>query len=472
MTSVRSQPIFISLQRLIYLCLFLSGISLCQSVSGQHLTRRPFLGVQVSQVTDSIARLNRQQQPKGAFVVRVIPNSTSATLAIQPGDIIVQLNDRAVAQWSELPTLARSLRTDERVQVTLVRQGKQYVLTGKVQPMPYETGQNAEVVYGEVPVVGGYARSILKKPKGQGPFPTVFYIQGFGCSSLDNLPERDSQRQLMDGLVARGYAVYRMDKPGVGDGQSAKPCSEIGYNEELAAFAAGLKTLKQQPGVDTTNVFLFGHSLGGNTAPLLAVKSKVKGIITYGAVGKPWLEYLIEVFREQRPVSGVDYVQIDEDMRTLLPLTYELLLLKKTPEELAKNEAYRPFLRENLDYDGRGHLFGRHYTFLQELQDIPFTKSWKEAGAHTLAMYGEADVQAIDADGARLVTDIVNQYHPGKATFALVPRTDHGFTEVGTRQDYRRLMDSGQYETVAAARFNQGVVKLIADWMDGKRSIP
>jgi C-terminal processing protease CtpA/Prc len=142
-------------------------------VSGQHLTRRPFLGVQVSQVTDSIARLNRQQQPKGAFVVRVIPNSTSATLAIQPGDIIVQLNDRVVAQWSELPTLARSLRTDERVQVTLVRQGKQQVLTGKVQPMPYETGQNAEVVYGEVPVVGGYARSILKKPKGQGPFPTV-----------------------------------------------------------------------------------------------------------------------------------------------------------------------------------------------------------------------------------------------------------------------------------------------------------
>lgn len=453
-----------------FIVVLLSGLG--QSAFSQHLTRRPFLGVLVREVTDSVAALNRLERPRGALVAQVIPASTAASLAIQPGDIIVQVNERPVAQWAELPPMARSLRAGEPLQLTLVRRGKQQVVTGQVQAMPYETDPKADVIYGEVPLTNGYARSILKKPKGTSAFPTVFYLQGFSCASLDNLPERDSQRQLMDGLVARGYAVYRLEKPGVGDGQNKKPCPEIGYNEELAAFAAGLKTLKRLPSVDSGNIFLFGHSLGGNTAPLLAVNDRVKGIITYGAVGKPWLEYLIDVFREQRPISGVDYVQVDEDMRTLLPLTYELLALKKTPDELAKNDAYRPFLSGNLGYDGRGHLFGRHYTFLQELQDVPFTKAWKEAGAYTLVMYGEADVQAIDADGARLVTDIVNHYHPGKATFALVPRTDHGFTEVGTRQDYRRLMDSGQYEAMAPTHFNQQVVKLIADWMDDKRARP
>lgn len=457
------------MKRSVSCCIFALSSLLCQSVFSQHLTRRPFLGVVVSPVTDSVAALNRLERPRGALVAQVIPASTAIALTIQPGDIIVQVNESRIDQWAELPVVARSLRPGEALRLTLVRRGKQQVVTGQVQAMPYETDPKADVIYGEVPLTNGYARSILKKPKGVGPFPTVFYLQGFGCASLDNLPERNSQRQFMDGLLTRGYAVYRLEKPGVGDGQNTKPCSEIGYNEELAAFAAGLKTMKRLASVDSGNVFLFGHSLGGNTAPLLAMNDKVKGIVTYGAVGKPWLEYLIEVFREQRPISGIDYVQVDEDMRILLPLTYELLVLKKSPDELAKNDVYRPFLRNNLGYDDQDHLLGRHYTFLQELQDIPFTKAWKEAGAYTLVMYGEADVQAIDADGARLVTDIVNHYHPGKATFALVPRTDHGFTEVGTRQDYWRLMNSGQYETMASTHFNHQVVKLIADWMDSKR---
>ena len=97
---------------------------------------------------------------------------------------------------------------------------------GKVQPMPLKTGNDAEVQYGEVALANnGYALSIMKRPQGTGKFPVNFYIQGYGCASLDNLPEKDSQRQFVDGLVSRGYAVFRMEKPGTGDTQGTKPCS-------------------------------------------------------------------------------------------------------------------------------------------------------------------------------------------------------------------------------------------------------
>ncbi len=436
----------------------------------QNLKRRAFLGVQLTPVTDSLAKAHKLKDTNGARVMRIVPNSTAQTLKLQPNDVILQVNGTAVKSTMEVVNMARAFQPGETVNLTLNRKGKTVKAKGKVQAMPFETAPaNAEVRYDEVPLANnGFARSIVKKPKGNGKFPTVFFIQGFGCGSLDNLPEKDTQRQLMDALVSRGYAVYRMEKPGTGDSKGTRPCTEIGYKEELAAFASGLDQLKRYDFVDKENVFLFGHSLGANTAPIIASEDKVKGIISYGAAGKPWVEYLIEVFREQRPITGTDYVEVDEDMKTLLPLVYEFLVLKKTPKELAQNSNYRKYLEEHLGYDGRDHLFGRHYTFLQELADVPVNKAWKDAAAFTLAIYGEADVQAIDADGAKMIADVVNSYYPGKATFEFLPRTDHGFVEVGTKKDYQQIMQSNQADAYAANHFNMKLVDIIDNWMKAK----
>ncbi|MFD2245216.1 alpha/beta fold hydrolase [Pontibacter ruber] len=428
----------------------------------QNLKRRPFLGVQLSPVSDSLASAGNLKSTEGALVVQVIPKSTAATLRVQPNDVIVRVNQAPVKTYTDVVDRARQFKTGENVTLELIRKGKRMTLKGKVQPMPFETDPNADVLYDEVALGNNaYARSIIKKPKGKGKYPAVFFIQGYGCNSIDNLPADNPQRLLLDGLVAKGYAVYRMEKPGMGDSQGTQPCTEISYTEELAAFAAGLKELKQYDFVDTENIFLFGHSLGGNTAPLIAADEKVKGIIVYGITGKPWGEYLIELFREQSPMNGTDYVQVEEDMKTLLPLVYELMVLKKSPGELAQNAVYKPYLERRFDYDGRGHLFGRHYTFLQQLNDIPLNKAWKAANAHTLAIYGEADIPALNPDGAKLVVDVVNSYYPGKATYQFLPRTDHGFMEVGTKEDYRRL----QSGAAVPARFNQKLVDLVDSWI-------
>jgi uncharacterized protein len=447
-----------------------TGILFSADSFGQNLKRRAFLGVQVSAVSDSLAKAHNLKSPNGALVRGIIPNSTAQALKLQPNDVILQVNKTDILNFMDVPRLAKAFQPGDAVALTLNRKGKTVKVKGKVQPMPYETAPaNAEVRYDEVPLANNaYARSIMKKPKGSGKFPTIFFIQGYSCSSLDNLPENDTQRKLMDALVSRGYAVYRMEKPGIGDSKGVKPCTEIGYKEELAAFASGLDQLKRYDFVDRDNVFLFGHSLGANTAPLIAADDKVKGIITYGAAGKPWLEYLIEVFRDQRPITGTDYVEVDEDMKTLLPLVYEFMVLKKTPTELAQNPVYREYLEKHLDYDGKDHLFGRHYTFLQELHDIPVNKAWKDAAAHTLAIYGEADVQAINEDGAKMIADVVNSYYPGKGTYEFLPRTDHGFVEVGTKKDYQQIMAGNKASAYAASHFNMTLVDLIDNWMKEK----
>jgi uncharacterized protein len=114
----------------------------------------------------------------------------------------------------------------------------------------------------------GYIRTIVNKPEGEGPFPAVFYLQGYTCASIDNLAPTSTLKQLIEGLVEKGYAVFRMEKPGVGDSYNLPDCMHIDYETEINAFKKGLENLQEISFVDKSNIFLFGHSLGGNCSPL------------------------------------------------------------------------------------------------------------------------------------------------------------------------------------------------------------
>ncbi|MFD2515389.1 alpha/beta fold hydrolase [Pontibacter locisalis] len=440
-----------------------------EEANAQHLKRRPFLGVQIAPVTDSLAAAYSLKSTEGGRVVAVIPNSTAAGLKLQPNDVILRINNTDIRSSADVVATAKTFTTGEPVAVIVNRGGKRLSLKDKVKPMPKETDPAADVIYDEVRFDQGYARAIVKKPKGKGRFPAVFFIQGYGCNSIDNLPPYDPQQKLMDGLVQKGYAVFKMDKPGSGDSQGSAPCTEIGYPEELAAFSAGLIKLKGYDFVDAENVFLFGHSLGANTAPIIAMDNKVKGIIAYGVAGKPWYEYMLDVFREQRTVVGGDPVQIDEDMRVMGPLTYEFMIQKKSPEELVQKPEYKAALEQSFNYDGKGHVFDRHYSFMQGIQEAPFHKAWREADTNVLAIYGEADIAAISPANTKLLVNSINQMHPGSATYHFLPGTDHGFIKVGTIQDLLKLQQSQQFGAFIRENFNQELVEVVDKWIKGIR---
>ena len=95
------------------------------------------------------------------------------------------------------------------------------------------------------------------------------------------------------------------------------------------------------------------------------------------------------------------------------------------------------------------------------------SQAWKDANAYTLTIYGEADVAAIDPDGAQIVANLVNSYYPGKATYQFLPRTDHGFVEVGTMEEYLRMQENPQ-AAGAQPKFNQKLVELVDTWIKDK----
>jgi dienelactone hydrolase len=112
-------------------------------------------------------------------------------------------------------------------------------------------------------------------------------IQGGGCGSIDApFSPNIAQPGLMHSIGSQGFVTMRVEKSGVGDSQGP-PCESIGFKEELAGYQAALRSIRTYPRVDPDHVYLLGISLGGVFAPLLAVETKVAGIIVYGTPSAP-----------------------------------------------------------------------------------------------------------------------------------------------------------------------------------------
>ena len=87
-------------------------------------------------------------------------------------------------------------------------------------------------------------------------------------------------------------------RPARGTARAGPPATSTSRPSSTAT-EQGLKALAAYDFVDRDNIVIFGHSMGGVMAPLIAAEAPVKGIAVYGTVAKTWYEYFGENFRRQ-----------------------------------------------------------------------------------------------------------------------------------------------------------------------------
>jgi serine protease Do len=99
---------------------------------------RGWLGVMIQQVTPELAKNFGLDRPIGALVGEVNSGSPAAEAGIKPGDVIIKFKGNEVSQMSMLPAMVAQTPVGEKVQVVLIREGKEMTLTVKVGTMPEE----------------------------------------------------------------------------------------------------------------------------------------------------------------------------------------------------------------------------------------------------------------------------------------------------------------------------------------------
>jgi uncharacterized protein len=441
------------------------------SLSAQRLKPKGYFGIQYVEASDTLMRSLRGLETRGILVTSVSPNSTAEQLGLQPNDVLVAINNTDSLYVYDFVTLTNQLRENEPISVTYIRDRRKARAVGKVTARPRETASVGEMVYDEVQYGRGYLRSIIQKPRGEGKFPAVFYMQSYDCNSIDFATDSTNNvKRLIEGWVRAGYVVFRIEKPGVGESEGTKSCSTLGYLEELKGYENGFKALKKLRYIDSTKVFFFGHGLGGVAAPLVAAQAtyKPRGIVTYGTVVKPWFEYMIDVFREQPALLKESQQSIDVNTRMMTPLLFDWLINGKSGNELLQNPDFEAILtsKENPLHYQRGTFFGKSAKFFSELNDQSIASAWAKAGVQVLAIHGEMDLQAINSNAAQNIATIVNEVKPNKGIFKTLKATDQYFVKIPATTDYQKLLKSGNFlSNYAPQHFNPEIIEMTVGWM-------
>lgn len=448
--------------------LFILFFAFCliASVNSQNLTRKAFLGLKLIEVNDSIKTALNLSDKSGLVITAITPNSTGEKAGFVVNDILCSVNGITFSKVKEYKEAIKNIREKTPLKFGIKRGTGLLELFAEAVPLPLEKSDKYDVIYDEVKFKDGYIRIIVNKPKlQQEKFKTILFIPGYMCYSLDNLGKHP-YGQVVQKLSEKGYCVVRVEKLAMGDCMNTPDCFDVGYYTELDGFEAGFQKMLEYDFVDKDNVFVFGHSLGGYEAPMVDKNRIAKGVIVCGTGLKTWYEYILDMYRFQNPIAGVDYITNEKIVTDLTKVLYEYLIMKKHPKDIVASEEVKEEMKENMEFTGGDQVWSRNYKFWQELQDLNMPEVWKNVKANVLVIRGEGDFEAFSNKDHEDIIKIVNAYHPGKGKFLLIPNMDHGFaTAKDPEESFQKKSIPGFYYN----NFNDAIIDEVSKWIESLR---
>jgi pimeloyl-ACP methyl ester carboxylesterase len=398
----------------------------------------------------------------------VAPGSTAESAGLKVGDTVTALNGTKVANQAELVAEAGKLRAGDSARFTYVRDGASAEASAPALARPMETYKAAQATYGSVPFRGGKLRDIFVSPeKANATGPVVYFVQGYYCATVEGSSPDHPYRQFIQGLADSGIATYRVEKPGMGDSLGGPACLDTDFDTEMEAFRAGYRALTQTYNIDPARIVIFGHSMGGVQAPILAAEAKtVRGVAVYGTVVRNWHDYMQDLMRLQSfYAQGADPAE-SEKLAEAMRLLLNRIFMETTPlsEIAAQDPQNEALLKQVLEWDGKETFLARTASYWRGVSNQRLAAEWAKVKAPVLAIYGEADFAAIDDRDHRLVAEIANHYRPGSGSFIVLPKSGHGFGLEGDRAAAREATKANG-GIAPSAPYNPELTALLSKWI-------
>ena len=124
-------------------------------------------------------------------------------------------------------------------------------------------------------------------PKGNGPFPVIIMIHGYGDSNTSTV--LGAATKIADALAENGYLILRPNMRGYPPSDNGDNLYRVGLAVDVLNLIALLKDQANQPDLlksaDTARLGLWGQSLGGGVALRVATVSQdIKAMVLYSAI--------------------------------------------------------------------------------------------------------------------------------------------------------------------------------------------
>lgn len=324
--------------------------------------------------------------PEGGVTVATLRPGSAAAAQLQAGDRLLALADQPLLDPRSLAAVVRAHRAGDRVTLRLLRDGRPRTVDLALDALPGETYALAHVFYDSLGAPGARLRTITVRPHGPGPHPAVLLLPGLACTSVDFVVTPGHPlRPLVTALSAAGVATLRVERPGLGDSEGG-PCEALGWWDEVALHRAGLTALAGAGWADHEAIGLFGHSIGGMLAPLVASAAPVRRIAIYGSCALPWSQCVRRAAQRQAPRHGRSLAHMLDRVR-----------------------------------------IGRVERFSAELEAVELAAAWSALSTDVLVAAGGQDV-AVDPADARALAELLARRPAGATQHLERPDLDHTMT--------------------------------------------
>jgi serine protease Do len=113
-------------------------VDVTEQLKSKGRVSRGWLGILIQDVTRELAEAFGMDKPQGALVSKVLDDSPAAAAGFAPGDVVVRFGGREVADSASLPPLVGRVRAGSRVDVVVIRDGKEKTLAVTIGELPGE----------------------------------------------------------------------------------------------------------------------------------------------------------------------------------------------------------------------------------------------------------------------------------------------------------------------------------------------
>jgi hypothetical protein len=427
------------------------------------LPRKTQLGVGIAPLSAEERKATNLENvhPSALKITAVSPMFTAGKAGIKSGDILLTINREPLRPQMEMQLWVSQQTPHSKVSFELQRDGKPLTLETTWIERPREP-DNAQykVRYESVLSRGHRMRTVITIPatlKAGERAPAMLFIPGVSLGTLDvSLANQDAYSQIIRSFATRGYVTMRVEVPGIGDSEDG-PALKTDFLRQADIYAQGLKALAARSDVDAKRLVVFGHSMGGLWAPLVAENTPVKAMIVGGTVFRSWHEYVLENSRRQLTLSGKPLAEVDDEMREIAFIQQRYLNEKQSPEQIA---SANPALKKSIDEDFAppGVHMGRVHAFWHQVAALNLPSVWSKVNANTLVFWGESEFVAAELDHL-LLTDFLNKQRANSAKYVRLPNSDHGFNDIATPKESQEKWGK------PGSKFNPNIVAAVHDWL-------
>jgi len=282
----------------------------------------------------------------------------------------------------------------------------------------------------------------------------VLFISGSGSQDRNGFsgPLDLGSWELLDAVANAGFVVLRTDDRGVGGtpvGPEGVQAIDIGYSALISDARFALEFLRNHPQVDSSQVFIIGHSEGSETARILAVEFQdTAGVVNWSGTGYTLVDTVNRQVLESLVKAKVGGKVIEATMK----IQYEIMNATKDGRD--------PDFK--IVPKARWEQLATTRKYFHEHANIPIHEITSQVSCPILIVNGAEDFQvSSEIDAPRIRSDVESGGSGRDVSFKIYPGLDHLMKSCGDKP----CSLARYYED---RRVDPGFINDVVSWLQSK----